>query len=170
MNRLTAALLCGALVLVLAPAPAFAATVAGSSKDAKIFRSVTEQDLTEVVTGEGHAVDEAHPFDAPSVQGKTADGLIFVLMGTDCDVRDVPGCQGIMMQVRYDSDESVTIENVNQANLDEAAIATWWDKENETVGFTRYMVLDGGVTWLNIRQNLRVLLSVHGTAVDDVFP
>ena len=96
--------------------------------------------------------------------------VFFVLIGTACDIGKVKGCQGTMMQVRYDDDESVTLEGVNKANMEEAAIGTWWDKEDKTVGFTRYVVMDDGVTWLNLRQNLRVLLDVQASTLKYVFP
>ena len=134
-----------------------------------IVKKVSEADLRALVLAEGHTVDAMHPFDQPSVRGKTKDGLLFVLLGTACDVQGVPGCQGIMMQVRYDSDATVTSEGVNKANLNEAALSAWWDKPGKTVGFTRYVVLDDGVTWMNIRQNLRVLVAIEAKAYEHVF-
>lgn len=138
--------------------------------DGKLYKVVTESDLQKLVLAEGHTVDEMHPFEAPSVRGKTADGLFFVLIGTACDIGKVKGCQGAMMQVRYDDDATVTMDGVNKANMEEAAVGTWWDKEDKTVGFTRYVVMDDGVTWLNLRQNLRVLLDVQESALKYVFP
>ena len=64
-----------------------------------------------------------------------------------------------MMQVRYDANDSTTLEGMNNANFKQAALSSWWDKSGKTIGFTRYVVLDDGVTWMNIRQNLRVLLA-----------
>ena len=135
-----------------------------------IVKWVTEADLRALVLAEGHTIDAMHPFEAPSVRGKTKEGLVFVLIGTACDVKGVSGCQGVMMQVRYDSDDTVTADGINKANLKEAAISTWWDKEDKTVGFTRYVVLDDGITWLNLRQNLRVLFSVQAAANKEAFP
>jgi hypothetical protein len=135
-----------------------------------LVTSVTEADLRELVIVEGDTVDEMHPFEAPSVRGKTKDGHLFVLVGTACDKNGVKGCQGIMMQVRYDADDRVTLEGMNSANLKEAALSSWWDKSDKTIGFTRYVVLDDGVTWMNIRQNLRVLLSIEPTAMAQIWP
>ncbi len=137
---------------------------------ASIVKSVTEADLRALVLAEGHTIDAMHPFEAPSVRGKTKDGLLFVLVGTACDKEGIPGCRGVMMQVRYDSDSSVTTDGLNNANLTEAALSTWWDKSEKTVGFTRYVVLDDGITWMNLRQNLRVLLSVQDSAYKQAFP
>lgn len=132
-----------------------------SPANSRIVKSVVEKDLEALVLAEGDTIDAKHPFDSPSVRGKTEDGLLYVLIGTACDANGVPGCQGIMMQVRYDEDDKVTWERLGKANLNEAALSAWWDQEDDTVGFTRYVVLDDGVTWMNIRQNLRVLLSIQ---------
>ena len=135
-----------------------------------LVKSVTEADLRELVIAEGYTVDEVHPFEAPSVRGKTKDGHLFVLVGTACNQGGVVGCQGIMMQVRYDADDRVTLDGMNSANLKEAALSSWWDKTEKTIGFTRYVVLDDGVTWMNIRQNLRVLLAIEPKAMAQVWP
>lgn len=135
-----------------------------------IIKSVTEPDLRALVLAEGHAIDAMHPFDAPSVRGKTKDGLLFVLIGTACDKEGIPGCQGVMMQVRYDSDSRVTTDGINNSNRNEAALSAWWDKDDKTVGLTRYVVLDDGITWMNLRQNLRVLISVQANSFKHAFP
>ena len=75
-----------------------------------------------------------------------------------------------MMQVRYDANDKVTLEGMNNANMAEAALSSRWDRTEKTVGFTRYVVLDDGVTWMNVRQNLRVLLSIQAQAVKKVWP
>lgn len=158
------------LAALMVSAAATAQAAPAKISDTKLIRIVSEEDLKTLVLAEGHTIDEVHPFEAPSVRGKTADGLFFVVIGTACDIGDVRGCQGAMMQVRYDQDDTVTMEGVNKANIEEAAVGAWWDKEDKTVGFTRYVVLDDGVTWLNLRQNLRVLLDVQESALKYVFP
>ena len=135
-----------------------------------IIKSVTEADLRALVLAEGHTVDAIHPFEAPSVRGKTKDGLLFVLIGTACDKEGIPGCRGVMMQVRYDSDSRVTTAGINNSNRNEAALSAWWDKDDKTVGLTRYVVLDDGITWMNLRQNLRVLISVQANSFKHAFP
>lgn len=157
------ATLLGAAALGLAM-PVLAAgnnTPSGANAPAQLIKTVKEADLANLVRAEGHTVDAMHPFDMPSVRGKTKEGLLFVLMGTACDKNGVVGCQGIMMQVRYDADENVTTERINKATLAQAALGSWWDRDKKVVGFTRYVVLDDGVTWMNIRRNLRVMLSIQ---------
>lgn len=157
------------IALMIAGAALSVTAAQAGAQNTRIVKSVTEKDLEALVVAEGHTIDAKHPFEAPSVRGKTADGLLYVLIGTACDAQGVPGCQGIMMQVRYDEDDKVTWERLGKANLNEAALASWWDQEDDTVGFTRYVVLDDGVTWMNIRQNLRVLISIQDNAYAHVF-
>jgi hypothetical protein len=159
-----------ALVAVSGTAQAQSQVAQPGPSATSIHSVIVEADLATLVRQEGHTIDKIHPFEAPSVRGKTSDGLLFVVIGTACDKNGVPGCQGIMMQVRYDSDDRVTTDRLNQSNMAEAALSAWWDRDDKTVGFTRYVVLDNGVTWMNIRQNLRVLLSIVPKAQEYVFP
>ena len=163
MKKLTGLVLAGVALFAAASAPA------QTVPNTRLVSSVSEADLVALVRVEGHTVDATHPFESPSVRGKTKDGLLFLLIGTACNKNGVPGCQGIMMQIRYDEDSSVTTAGINKSNLNEAALSAWWDEEDDTVGFTRYVVLDDGVSWMNIRQNLRVLLAVQDNAYGNVF-
>lgn len=157
------------IALIIAGAALSVTAAQAGAQNTRIVKSVTEKDLEALVVAEGHTIDAKHPFEAPSVRGKTADGLLYLLIGTACDAQGVPGCQGIMMQVRYDEDSTVTTAKINKSNLNEAALSAWWDEADDTVGFTRYVVLDDGVTWMNIRQNLRVLISIQDNAYAHVF-
>jgi hypothetical protein len=75
-------------------------------------------------------------------------------------VNNVPGCQGVMMQVRFELPPTTTNETLAAANMDQAALNTWADFGEKTLGFTRYQVLDYGVTMANIRENVNVMLSL----------
>lgn len=141
-----------------------------ASAQDRILRSVFQQELNEIVTAQGHAIVETASSGDPSVTARTPEGLIYLLFGTACNANGVAGCQGVMMQVRYETDERVNYERINQANFTYAAIATWWDREEGVVGFTRYVVLDGGTTFRNLQENLGVLLGVAPMASQIVFP
>ncbi|MGH6785483.1 MAG: hypothetical protein ACREBO_01525 [Novosphingobium sp.] len=173
MHRFGIMLACAALLpasaAIAAPGGIGAMAAKSNTQNTRLVGSVREADLEALVLAEGHTIDAKHPFESPSVRGKTKDGLLFVLIGTACDKNGIPGCRGIMMQVRYDQNDTVTWERMGKASLAEAALAAWWDQEGETVGFTRYVVLDNGVTWMNIRQNLRVLLSIQESDRATVF-
>jgi hypothetical protein len=141
-----------------------------ASAQDRIVRAVFQQELNEIVTSTGHTITETAQSGDPSVIARTQEGLIFVLYGTACNANGVAGCQGVMMQIRYETDERVNYERIAQANMTYAAIATWWDQQEGTVGFTRYVVLDGGVTFRNLQENLNVLLAVAPLASEIVFP
>lgn len=143
----------------------------GLAAPGRTVTSVTEADLRAIVLAQGLTIEMARPHGDISVQGRTADGLLFVLIGTACASDGVSDCQGVLMQIRYDSDKRVTLENVNRANVDYASVTTWWDQSANTVGFTRYVpIIGGGVTMQYLRQNLQTLFDVEPLPRAIVFP
>jgi len=131
----------------------------------RVVPAVTLDDMQSVVRSLGHAVTEV---DAKTVVlvAEEKNGLSYVLEGTACDVRGGPGCQGIKMQVLYTLTPEVTNERLAAANLNFAAVSLWVEAESDTLGVTRYVVLDDGVTMANIRANVSVLLSIAPIAAD----
>jgi hypothetical protein len=136
----------------------------------RVVRSVTLEDLKAIAVSEGHEVTEVGGQGDVSLRALTPDGLIFHLIGTACDTEYADGCLGLMVQVRYDSDEDVTTEAINNANITYAAVSTWWDKEGKTVGVTRYIILDGGQRMENLKVNLQNALSLGPMVADVVWP
>jgi hypothetical protein len=126
----------------------------------RLVKSVTQDDLLAVVGSLGHQVLEQGTEGDVYVVAQDPDQTNYFMFGTACDLSDVPGCQGIMMQVRYDLPPGTTFETLAKTNMDQAALNTWADFEDKTLGFTRYQVLDDGVTMANIRENLNVLLAL----------
>jgi hypothetical protein len=89
-------------------------------------------------------------------------------------VEGTDGCLGINMQVRYDADGQETLELINEANLMWAATSAWYDDlgvdgYTPTVGITRYVILDGGMTVRNIKDNLLNLLAIAPQVADYVW-
>ena len=127
--------------------------------------AVDLEDLQAVVESLGHSVREV---DKQSVflVAEEKGGFAYVLEGTACDVNDIPGCQGIKMQVLYTLTPQVTDARLALANLEYAAVSVWAEAETETLGVTRYVVLDDGVTMANIRSNISVLLSIAPIAAE----
>lgn len=157
----------GALALAAA-APASAQTyVAGEVK-----ASVGAADLAAVVGSLGHQVIEEDDGEGGGgnegsevmILAESPDQIRYVLLGTACDVAGVPGCQGVLMQAQFDLPPGTTYETVADANLNFAALNIWVDFEQKSLGFTRYVVLDQGVTMANLRANVEVLLSLIGDA------
>ena len=155
-----------ALHIVAAAAAALSlAQPASARSDTDLVHEVDAALLKELMLAEGHAVIDETPFDLPSVEGKVPDGLTYNMIAADCPDEARTGCESILMQVRYDEDATVTLEAVNTANYNEAAVGTWWDKQDKTLGFTRFVHLKGGVTWLNLRHNIRLLLEAEASAL-----
>jgi len=102
-------------------------------------------------------------------------GLVFNLLGTACEVEGyAPGCLGINMQVRYEADGNESLERINEANLMWGATSVWYsqggvDGNSPTVGVSRYVILDGGITIQNIKDNLLSLLAIAPQAADYVW-
>ena len=157
---------------IVASSVAFATSAhAAPRANSAMVNSISESDLVELVQAVGDTVDEVHPFeDDPSVHGKTKDGLKYLLIGVDCPRNLQTGCKSIMMQVRYTADEEVTLMGINDANYNEAAVGTWWNQDTGTVGFTRFVYVEGGVTWGNLKSNVNMLMEAHWNAQDSVWP
>lgn len=147
---LAGAALAGALT-VPAAAQGFNAT--------EVKLSVTTSDLRVISESLGHEIVEIDAEEQMLV-ARDKEGVLYFMFGTACDVGGVSGCQGIMMQVRYNMPEGVTYETLAKANFEQAALNTWADFNDKTLGVTRYQVLDHGATMANIRENLEVMLSI----------
>ncbi|MBX3479733.1 MAG: YbjN domain-containing protein [Caulobacter sp.] len=141
------------------------------AKDSRLVKSINVEDLKAIVVASGYEVTEVGGMGDVSVQAKTDEGLIFLLIGTACEVEGYkPNCLGINMQIRYDGDEDVTVAKVNQATLTYAAVSTWWDEDSNTLGITRYTILDDGVTMANIKANLTTLLAIAPRITGIIWP
>lgn len=140
------------------------------AEDSRMMRSVNLEDLKAIIVSEGHTLDSVGTFGDVSARGSSSDGLIFHLIGTACETQYSDDCLGFMIQIRYDSDESVTTDAINDANLNYAAVSTWWDRESKTVGVTRYVILDGGQTMENLKINLQNALALGPLVADVVWP
>ena len=154
--KIRIAALAGALALVSLAAP----VAAQSYKADQVKKSVTQADLASIVGSLGHQLIEQSEQGDVLVVAKDEEGVSYFLIGTACDVNGVPGCQGIMMQARYELPGGTTYQSLAKANNDQAALNIWADFDEGTLGFTRYQVLDHGVTMANIRENVIVLLSL----------
>ena len=156
-------------VLAVAALPAFA-------DDTRVVKSVQLMDLQAILTEEGYTINSSGDEGAVSVRATDdlTTGLIFNLVGTACETEGVTGCLGIHMQVRYDADGQETLERINDVNLMWAATSAWYseygiDGESPTVGISRYVILDGGMTIRNIKDNLLNLLAIAPQAADYIW-
>lgn len=136
----------------------------------RVVRSVNLEDLKALAVAEGHTITAVGEYGDVSLRATTPDGLIFHLIGTACDTEYAEGCLGFMVQVRYDDDETVTTDKINDANIAYAAVSTWWDEEGDTVGVTRYVILDGGQRMENLKINLENALALGPLVADLIWP
>jgi hypothetical protein len=150
----------GALVLGAMAAPAAAQTFVAD----QLKKSVVTEDLAAVVGALGHQVLEQGEADNVLVLAENQDQIKYVLLGTACGIDGVTGCQGVLIQAQFDLPQGATYETVARANLEYVALNVWVDFEQKSLGFTRYVVLDEGVTMANIRANVEVLLGLLGDA------
>jgi hypothetical protein len=163
----TAAL--AAAVSMTASAEDFSADTSLADDD-RVVRSVSLEDLKAIAVSEGHTITEVGGEGDVSVRATTPDGLIFHLIGTACNSEYSDHCLGMMVQVRYDDDDEVTDAAINNANLSYAAVSTWWDKDGDTVGVTRYLILDGGQRMENLKINLQNALALGPLVADVIWP
>jgi len=152
-------------------APAFA-------DDNRIVKSVSLQDLETILVEEGHTVMSKGDDGAVSVRATDTNGtgLIFNLLGTACGTEYSVDCLGINMQVRYDADGTESLERINAANLMWGATSAWYSADGfdpeavvPTVGISRYVILDGGMTIRNVKDNLANLLAIAPQVADYVW-
>lgn len=152
--------LAGALALGTVSAPA----AAQQFVPGEIKKSVVNEDLAAVVGALGHQVLEQGEAGNVLVLAENQDQIKYVLLGTACDTNGVTGCQGVLMQAQFELPLTTTYETVAQANLQFSALNVWVDFEQKSLGFTRYVVLDEGVTMANLRANVEVLMGLLGDA------
>ncbi len=132
------------------------------AQDSRVVETIVESDLVALVAEDGYNLEEiTSTDDTPSLVGKTEDGLLFEMRGTACDEEGGFHCHGIEVAVKYNAGDAMTAEKVIAGNLERAAIKVYWDRNNRIVGLTQYIILDGGVTWKNLLENLRITLEVQ---------
>jgi len=149
----------GAAVCLALAGVAAAPVAAQVFEGEAIKRSVTTDDFSAIAQSLGHEVLEVVE-DEQMLIARDKDGVTYFMIGTACDLGGVAGCQGIMMQVRYNLAPTVTFETLARANFEQAALNTWADFNDKTLGVTRYQVLDHGATMANIRENVVVMLGI----------
>ena len=71
------------------------------------------------------------------------------------------------MSSRFEATDAVTLDKVNEANLERAAVSVW--RLQDSVGVSRYVILDGGMSEANIRINLDNFLAIVPGVADDFF-
>jgi hypothetical protein len=136
-----------------------------SHNDETLVKSVSLSDLQAIVMSLGHEILSDDP-DGVTVFAEDEDGAKYVLDGTACN--ESKACQGINMFMTYEMTEAITLESLNAASLAYAAVSVW--KDGDTVGISRYVILDGGMTVGNIKVNIDTLTALGSVVMMKVQP
>ena len=138
-------------------ATAVSAQGASGIDDSRLVNSVTLSDMEAIVASLDHSV-----LDSDTEEGlliaRDEDGQTYILDGTACD--EAGACQGINMFMSYDMTDGISLESLNTASLSYAAVSVW--QSGQSVGVSRYVILDGGMTIANIKVNIETLTAVAG--------
>lgn len=137
---------------------------AGAASAQATVQSVSLADLERFATEAGHEVVAFGETTENSLRAETPNGLTYYMEGTACDDG---GCRGIIMSSRFQANEAVPLDKVNEANLERAAVSVW--RLEDSVGVSRYVILDGGMSEANIRINLDNFLAIVPGVADDFF-
>lgn len=146
--------------------PSFAQIDTSLADDARLVRSVTLADLEALIAAEGHEISEAYINEgedgsAPIVVATDAEnGWVFGAFGTACTGSgDATTCNGINFMATWDrTDANSDPATINALNESRAAVSVFMS--DNSVGTSRYVILDGGQTMENIKVNLQVFLSI----------
>ena len=148
--------------LVYAVAAMLALT--GTASAQATVQSVTLQDLERFATDAGHEVVAFGETTENSLRAETPNGVTYYMEGTACDDG---ACRGIIMSSRFQATDAVTLDKVNRANLERAAVSVW--RLEDSVGVSRYVILDGGMSEANIKINLDNFLAIVPGVVEYFF-
>lgn len=129
----------------------------------QIVTGVTQTDLEALVSTRGHRLVAKGNGGEMFVQAATPEGVEYYLVGASCASEPVPGeaeevevCRGIHMQIRYVG-APLNLLALNQTNIDIPPLKFWHD--GQSLGISRYVLLDGGVSVGNIGVNLAMLIA-----------
>lgn len=138
--------------------------LAGTASAQATVQSVTLQDLERFATDAGHEVVAFGETTENSLRAETPNGVTYYMEGTACDDG---ACRGIIMSSRFQATDAVTLDKVNRANLERAAVSVW--RLENSVGVSRYVILDGGMSEANIKINLDNFLAIVPGVVEYFF-
>lgn len=174
MRRILASLALTAAVAAPALAQGDLTADTSLARADRMVKSVFLEDIKAVVANLGDTIAEVGGNGDVSVEGVSADdGLIYHVIGTICENEIRPGCLGVQIEVRYDGDEMVTLQKVNDANLTWAAVSAAVQgtpgTTDSTLVITRYVILDGGMTMQNVADNLTNAKAIARSLADYVW-
>jgi hypothetical protein len=153
--------------MTLAAGAAFAAVpaTAQSYNATRVIGSVTLEDLQAIVGDIGHEIVTTRTENAPFIAARTPEGVVYAIEGRACTDAKTD-CKGILIEAAYSGADNVTDENIARADRRYAAVNASVNRERDDFRFTRYLILDDGVTMANIRANVTVFLALQPLSLE----
>ena len=131
----------------------------------RIVEDVDLAELRNLAAVLGFEVLEANESQRPEVVLRSDSGRTFFLRGYVCNQNGgKAGCQGLLMFSRYNQPPGLTPAHVKKAD-DETVVVKVWLNSDDKVRIDRYMILDNGVTFGNLLENIKVFLASNQKAV-----
>ena len=155
--------LVAALTLGLIASPSMAQIDASLANDTRLVSSVTADDLEALAVSEGMEIISRNGPDEPIVvtARDPRTGLRFAMVGTACAES---ACTGINIVATWErNEENGDADTLMDLAQKRAAISIF--RTPDSIGISRYVIVDGGQTMSNLKYNLRVFV-----AICDEFP
>lgn len=136
------------------PAVAFTQNAISQEADS-LVTGLQYDDLSSIIVSLGHSV-RTESEDINVITAETEDGFLYTLEAAACN--DNQDCKGLSIMASYNSLNGTTPESINDADVAYAAVSVW--TTGETIGISRYLILDEGMTMENIKLNINTLLAI----------
>jgi len=139
---------------VLGSAEASAAPPAGPT----LIKAISAAQLQALPASMGHALVAQADGTTGDVKARSGDGQEYSLRGALCDDGGATNCRVIVVQAWIDH-APVPVEKLNAANLNIAAVSTVYDPDQGMLRVVRLIILDGGISSANLRENVTAMLN-----------
>lgn len=150
-----------ALTIAGAAALAISAGAQAQSFNRQAVISQFDQALVgQMVESLGHTVLEyrLNSRGNPTVDAQTDGGLYYTISGVACgDRNSIRVCNGANITTSF-SGYGATLTAVNRLNVQYAAVQVY--EQDSSVGVTKYMILDHGVTTANMVENIDIATQI----------
>lgn len=133
------------------------------ASDNRLVRQVGMEDLKAIVVARGDTILGVNSEDGPLVNAETEDGFKYSVRGSACGAQ---GCLGVNFSATYSKPDGLTDAIIAETNQKRAAVSTW--RSGNSLGFNRYIILDGGQMMENVKANLDVFVQLTAIAYEDV--
>ena len=145
--------------MVLAASSIAGPVHAQAYKPGEGLTSVWTAELRRLAEQVGGSIVSENALGVSSILAKTESGLLFSLVGQACDA-NTASCRAVLMQVIYTTGASATDAAIGEANTRFPALKVARDPGKTVISVSRHVVLDDGVTGMNLQRNLQIVLDI----------